>query len=455
MQTRETSAALTIALTIALTANLARPLALAAPAAEPAVASLEAPALLELAGRFAKFNDELPEAAKLGLRRIIAFEENARFVYAMGELAGGGDKPAGVGRLVFLKPATFIVDDQLASGPSGRWRLGALSSPAIESRVATSGDGDARIVCRALLPADAAVRSIDGGRSDAGPNRRCVEVTGGARFVVVLHVGKGDPGRAELLQSDGAVQLKLAAGDRSCELILPAGSREGTIALAEGSKRLLPERLLPAGIMPHGPRGVAMVERWDAAYRGERNAPWDSGRTDRTLVEAVEGGTIKPGRAVVLGCGSGTNAVYLATRGFDVTAIDVAPTALTIARGKAAKAKVKVRWLLATVLAPPALEPFDFIFDRGCYHGVRRGNATGYVKTASALARPGTLMLILAGNANEPRHYGPPRVEETQLVGDFAAAWDFVHLREVRPEGLTGRASGAWFWSALLRRRPQ
>ena len=43
---------------------------------------------------------------------------------------------------------------------------------------------------------------------------------------------------------------------------------------------------------------------------------------------------------------------------------------------------MKVRWLLADVLAPPAdLETFDFIFDRGCYHGVRRNNAQGYVKT--------------------------------------------------------------------------
>ena len=75
---------------------------------------------------------------------------------------------------------------------------------------------------------------------------------------------------------------------------------------------------------------------------------------------------IKPGRAVVLGCGTGTNAIYLAKRGFEVTAIDIAPTALNLAQDRAEKADVKVRWLLADVLAPPVdLERFDFIFDRG------------------------------------------------------------------------------------------
>ena len=365
-------------------------LPLATRAAEPAAANLKAAALLELAERFAEFNDKLPEATRLGLRRIIAFEEHRHFAYAMGELPGSGDKPAGVRCVVFVKPATFVIDDQLADD---------------------------------------------------------------TRFAVVRHVGEGERAKVKRSEEDGTMRMKLGAGDRVCELTLPTGFGEGTIAVTQGERKLLPKRLLPSGIMPHGPKGVAMIERWDAAYRGQRSAPWDSGQPNRRLIETVERGTIKPGRVAVLGCGSGTNAVYLATKGFEVTALDVAPTALTIAQAKAAKAKVKVRWLLADVLAPPTLEPFDFLFDSGCYHGVRRANAVGYVKTANTLAKPGALMLIYAGNANEPRHHGPPRVEETDLVGDFAETWDFVHLSELRPSGDPSREGASWFWSALLRRR--
>ena len=177
------------------------------------------------------------------------------------------------------------------------------------------------------------------------------QLAGDTRSIVVRHVGRGEPANCERFEEDGTLQMKLTAGDRVCELILPTGSGGGTIAVTEREKKLLPERPLPAGIMPHGPKGVAMIERWDAAYRGQRPAPWDSGQPNSRLTEVVEDGTIKPGRVAVLGCGSGTNAVFLATKGFEVT----------------------------------------------------------------------------------------------DLVGDFAETWDFVHLRELRPDGGPVREGGPWF----------
>jgi SAM-dependent methyltransferase len=76
-------------------------------------------------------------------------------------------------------------------------------------------------------------------------------------------------------------------------------------------------------------------------------------------------------RGVELGCGPGKDAAYLASRGFDVTAIDIVPTALKQTEKKAGTAGVKVRWLQADVLNPPKLEPLDLIYDRGCYHRIR------------------------------------------------------------------------------------
>ncbi len=116
-------------------------------------------------------------------------------------------------------------------------------------------------------------------------------------------------------------------------------------------------------------------------------------------------------------------------------------------------AGVKVRWLLANVLDPPELEPFDVIFDRGCYHGVRRSNAAGYVETVKRLSRPGTRMLLLAGNANEPRHYGPPRVKEEELRGDFSNDFEIKWLRQTRFDPIDANAEGPWAWSAMLIRK--
>ena len=157
-----------------------------------------------------------------------------------------------------------------------------------------------------------------------------------------------------------------------------------------------------------------------------------------------------------LGCGSGNDAIYLAGRGFDVTAIDIAPTALSQAEKKARDAGVKVRWLHADVLNPPKLEPFDLIYDRGCYHGVRRQNAAGYVETLRRLSRPGTQVLILAGNANEPPpHYGPPRVREADIRADFGQWFEFQWLRETRFDTTDPNRKGALAWSILLRRKAE
>ena len=160
------------------------------------------------------------------------------------------------------------------------------------------------------------------------------------------------------------------------------------------------------------------------------------------------------GRTLEIGCGTGTNAIYLASKGFTVTGVEVAPTALVLAERKARKAKVRVRWLVADVTAMGEMEPFDFIFDRGCYHHVQLYNSTGFVKTVDRLTRSGAHFLLLAGNANQPRHGGPPRVEETKLVNDFAKTWDFVCLREIRFESRNpNHKTGPWAWSALMRRR--
>jgi SAM-dependent methyltransferase len=200
----------------------------------------------------------------------------------------------------------------------------------------------------------------------------------------------------------------------------------------------------------------AQQERWNGAYRDDRRAPWDIGRASADLKQVVENGTLRPCRVVELGCGSGNDAIYLAVRGFDVTAIDIAPRALSQAEKKARDAGVKVRWLHADVLDPPELEPFDLIYDRGCYHAVRRQNAAGYVTTLRRLSRPGTQVLILAGNANEPHpHYGPPRVREADIRADFGPWFQFQWLRETRFDTTEPNGKGALAWSILLRRKAQ
>src|SRR5574341_875305 len=99
-----------------------------------------------------------------------------------------------------------------------------------------------------------------------------------------------------------------------------------------------------------------LQERWDSRYRSEQRPRWDTGLPSSELKRLVEQKVLRPCRVVELGCGTGVNAVYLASQGFEVTAIDIAPTALRAAEERARKAGVQVRWIEADVLHPPKLE---------------------------------------------------------------------------------------------------
>ncbi len=196
------------------------------------------------------------------------------------------------------------------------------------------------------------------------------------------------------------------------------------------------------------------VARWDERYRSGET-PWDTGQPSSELVRVLAEEHVAPGRAVELGCGTGTNAVRLARQGFDVTAVDLSPLAVERARQRADEAGVRVRFLEADVLQPPEelAGAFDFFFDRGCYHVVRRDDVRGYLATLRRLAQPGSVGLVLAGNAREPHDPGPPVVTEEEIRTELGSLFDVVQLREFRFDQT--EAGGVRFlgWSCFLRRR--
>ena len=94
---------------------------------------------------------------------------------------------------------------------------------------------------------------------------------------------------------------------------------------------------------------AAQAAEWDARY-GEREAMW-SGRPNGRLV--VEVGTLTPGSALDVGCGEGADAMWLAQRGWTVTAIDISDVAIRRAREAAERAGAAVEWLCGDALATP------------------------------------------------------------------------------------------------------
>src|SRR4051812_38933743 len=100
---------------------------------------------------------------------------------------------------------------------------------------------------------------------------------------------------------------------------------------------------------------------WDDLY-GRGISPWDTGKPDRFLQEAIAREGLSEGAEVLdIGCGTGTNAVWLAQQGFRVTGVDVSSVAIERARARASLARSSCNFLIADILTLQLTTPaFDF-----------------------------------------------------------------------------------------------
>jgi SAM-dependent methyltransferase len=414
------------------------------------------------------------ERSQSGALKMMAYEENQSYVCAVARMQSNKDAESSgrstggvtrwIRRLIILNPSVFILEDELLTPYSTGMNIGGLfatTPPRVSGRTAHILEPSGEISTEILFPRKATYqvkRSTNGQEPgsyllEATPT----ENTPSARFVQVLSVGTNAPAsgalHSDVTTETGAWKLTATIGGKVFKLTLPPpadGAGEIAIATLDG-KTLVGNRPFPSGILPHGPEGNRLLEIWDSDYRQTQPALWDIGRPADELQKVVEGGSVPRCRVVDMCCGSGTDAIYLASKGFDVTAIDVAPTALGQALEKGRKAKASVHWMVADILAPPDLKPFDFVYDRGCYHVVRDQNLTSYLETIRRFSHPGTQFLLLASRRTELSEGERSGVTEEELRFDFLTLFDVEWLREIRLES-TRPGIGPPGWSAFLRR---
>jgi SAM-dependent methyltransferase len=176
--------------------------------------------------------------------------------------------------------------------------------------------------------------------------------------------------------------------------------------------------------------------------------PWDR-VLPQELVDVIDGpDKLGPGRALDLGSGYGTKAIYMATHGWKVTAVEYVPRALEEARRRASKAGVKLdlRRGDVTRLGELKLEPgYNLVFDFGCFHGLRDGQRDAYVQGVNALAAPGATLLMMA--FTKPMPPITTGVAESELLQRFSG-WDkaWSHVGEVENSPPTvRRGMPGWF----------
>jgi SAM-dependent methyltransferase len=170
------------------------------------------------------------------------------------------------------------------------------------------------------------------------------------------------------------------------------------------------------------------------------------------LVRALEEGLVQPGTVLELGCGTGADAVYLAQKGFEVTAVDLSPLALERAHVLAEEVGVLVRFVLADVFEfAKSKETFDLVYDAGFYHFIRQYDLSRFLDLLWRVTRPGSHYLSLAGSTEETADGGPPQVSEDEIRMELGRAFEFIHVRPFRFES-PGSRDGYAGWSCLMKR---
>jgi len=198
-----------------------------------------------------------------------------------------------------------------------------------------------------------------------------------------------------------------------------------------------------------------MVEknRWDKRYVSG-DLPWDTGCPDTYLVRLVSRWPECRGTVLEIGCGTGTNSIWLAEQGFDVIGLDLSAEAVAIARRHADKKGTACRFVCGDFLdCDLEKESCFFLFDRGCLHSMPDDEQRlAFAGRVAEMLSPGGLWLSMIGNADDPvRDQGPPKLSALQIATVMEPLFEILNLESCMIESRLGRSPR--FWQCLLRKR--
>jgi 2-polyprenyl-3-methyl-5-hydroxy-6-metoxy-1,4-benzoquinol methylase len=174
---------------------------------------------------------------------------------------------------------------------------------------------------------------------------------------------------------------------------------------------------------------------WDDSYR-DRTAPWDIGRPQAAFARLADEGRWS-GAVLDAGCGSGEHTLRAAELGLAVLGVDVAATAIAMAREKAAARGLAAEFALADALHLERLgRTFDTVLDCGLFHTFDGDERRAYVASLAAVTEPGATLFVLCFRPGPPETEGPHPVTEAELRTAFApdAGWRLADLQESQIE---------------------
>ena len=189
---------------------------------------------------------------------------------------------------------------------------------------------------------------------------------------------------------------------------------------------------------------------WDASYHGGP-APWDIGHPQPVVVRlASEGRFAAP--VLDAGCGTGENAIHVASLGLPVLGVDVAETALAIARKKALDRGLSVEFAVADALQLHRLgRTFKTVLDCGLFHSFDAEERSAYAASVASVTEHGGTLYVLCFSDESPDR-GPHPISPQDLSAAFDdTGWEVAAIEPERVQTCF-HENGAPAWLATMKR---
>ncbi len=164
-----------------------------------------------------------------------------------------------------------------------------------------------------------------------------------------------------------------------------------------------------------------------------RKPPWDTNITPPEVIEFIQ--SHPAGRALDLGCGTGTNALTLAKAGWQVQGVDFVGKAIRAARKKARRAGVQAGFEMGDVTDLGNVGgKFDLILDIGCFHSLSAAGQQRYLANLERLLAPSGIYLLYAFFRGETEEQGTGTTERE--LGAIAARLRLISRQDGSERGL-------------------